>query len=201
MKRPAGNMAIRLVAAVLAWALAAPLAHAHLLETGLGPVYDGIAHFALTPEDILPVLALAALAGLRGRDHARRAIFVLPLAWLLSGLFGAWASVGPADTLAWVPLLVLGGLVAADLPLRLWATITLAAALGLFQGLANGFAMAQAGAGVRGVVGIVAAVFVVSTLITAAAFALNSGWPRIAWRVAGSWVAASGLLLLGWSLR
>jgi urease accessory protein len=31
--------------------------------------------------------------------------------------------------------------------------------------------------------------------------ALRSGWQRIAVRVAGSWVAAIGLLLLGWAIR
>jgi hypothetical protein len=61
--------------------------------------------------------------------------------------------------------------------------------------------MAQAGAGMRGVLGIVGAVFVVTALAAAAAVAWQSGWLRIAWRVAGSWIAASGLLLLGWSLR
>ena len=176
-------------------------AHAHLIETGLGPVYDGIAHFALTPEDLMPALALAVLAGLRSRDHARRAIFVLPLAWLLAGFLGASAKVSLPDSLSWVPLLVLGGLVAADFRLPAAATTALAVALGLFLGLANGYAMAQAGPGVRGVVGIVGAVFVVTTLGAACAVAWQSGWLRIAWRVAGSWIAASGLLLLGWSLR
>lgn len=176
-------------------------AHAHLVETGLGPVYDGIAHFALTPEDLIPVLALAALAGLRGKDHARRAIFVLPLAWLSAGLVGAVARFTPPGSLSWLPLLVLGGLVAADFRLPAAATTAIAAALGLFLGLANGGAMAQAGAGVRGIIGIVTAVFVVATMVAACAVAWQSGWLRAAWRVAGSWVAASGLLLAGWSLR
>jgi hydrogenase/urease accessory protein HupE len=176
-------------------------AHAHLIETGLGPVYDGIAHFALTPEDLIPALALAVLAGLRGKDHARRVIFVLPLAWLLAGVFGASLKVSLPNSLAWVPLLVLGGLVAADFRLPAAATMGLAAALGLFLGIANGYAMVQAGPGIRGVVGIVGAVFVVTTLGAACAVAWQSGWLRIAWRVAGSWIAASGLLLLGWSLR
>ncbi|MBL8419471.1 MAG: HupE/UreJ family protein [Dechloromonas sp.] len=188
-----------LVALVLA--AGAPQAHAHLLETGLGPVYDGIAHFALTPEDLLPALALAIFAGLRGRAHARRAIFVLPLAWVLAGFVGASAKIALPDSLAWAPLLVLGGLVAADLRLSTTATTVLAAALGIFLGLANGYAMAQAGPGIRGVVGIASAVFVVTTLGAACAVAWQSGWLRVAWRVAGSWIAASGLLLLGWSLR
>ena len=189
------------VATALMLASGAPQAHAHLIETGLGPVYDGIAHFALTPEDLIPALALAVLAGLRGRDHARRAIFVLPMAWLLGGFLGASAKVLLPNSLSWVPLLVLGSLVAADIRLPATATTALAVALGLFFGLANGYAIAQAGPGVRGVVGIVGAVFVVTTLGAACAVAWQSGWLRIAWRVVGSWIAASGLLLLGWSLR
>ena len=191
----------RTVATALALASCAPQAHAHLIETGLGPVYDGIAHFALTPEDLIPALALAVLAGLRGRDHARRVIFVLPLAWLLACFLGISAKVSLPDSLSWVPLLVLGGLVAADFRLPIAATTALAAALGLFLGLSNGYVMAQAGPGVRGGIGIVGAVFVVTTLGAACAVAWQSGWLRIAWRVAGSWIAASGLLLLGWSLR
>ena len=195
--RVAGWVAVR----GLALTAYAQQAQAHLIETGLGPVYDGIAHFALTPEDLMPALALAVLAGLRGRDQARRAIFVLPLAWLLAGFLGTSARVSLPDSLSWVPLLVLGGVVAADFRLPAGATTALAAAVGLFLGLANGYAMAQAGPGVRGVVGIVGAVFVVTTLGAACAVAWQSGWLRIAWRVAGSWIAASGLLLLGWSLR
>ncbi len=185
----------------VALAAFAPPAHAHLVETGLGPVYDGIAHFALTPEDLIPAAAVAVLAGLRGKDQARRVILVLPLAWLLAGLLGAATRVALPDSAAWLPLVVLGGLVALDRGLSAAATTAIAAALGLFLGFANGAAMAQAGAGVRGVAGIVGAVFVVTTLAAACAAVWQSGWLRIAWRVAGSWVAASGLLLAGWSLR
>ena len=95
----------------------------------------------------------------------------------------------------------MGGLVAADLRLSPTAITSIAAALGLLLGDANGAAMAQAGAGLRAIAGIAAAVFVVVTLASAAAVAWQSGWMRIAWRVAGSWIAAGGLLLLGWSLR
>jgi hydrogenase/urease accessory protein HupE len=188
-------------AAGLGLVLCAPQAQAHLVETGLGPIYDGIAHFALTPEDLIPVLALAVLAGLRGADHARGAIVVLPLAWLLGGLLGAHFVLPALASLSWLPLLALGGLVAADLRLPVAATTAIAAAIGLFLGLANGAAMAQAGPGFRGVIGIVGAVFVTTTLAAAAVVAWQQRWQRIAWRAAGSWIAASGLLLLGWSLR
>ena len=38
-------------------------------------------------------------------------------------------------------------------------------------------------------------------LASACVVSLRAGWARIAVRVAGSWVAAIGLLMLGWSLR
>ncbi len=184
----------------LAAGLAPPVASAHLITTGLGPIYDGIGHFALTPEDLMPALALAVLAGLRGPDHARRTIFLLPLAWLAAGTAGVVAGAPVSGALTWLPILVLGALVAADARLPLAATSALALALGAFLGYANGASMAQSGSGWRGVAGIALAVFVSGTLVAAAVTAWRAGWPRIAWRVAGSWIAASGLLLLGWSL-
>jgi hypothetical protein len=189
------------VAFGLALALCPVAVHAHLIETGLGPVYDGITHFALTPEDLIPALALALLAGLRGKDHARRVIFVLPVAWLLGGIAGTLSGAPALAVPAWLPLLALGGLVAADLRLSPAATTTIAIVLGVSLGYANGAAMAQAGPGFRGVLGIAGAVFVATTLAAACVAAWQAGWMRIAWRVAGSWIGASGLLLLGWSLR
>ena len=175
-------------------------AHAHLIATGLGPVYGGITQFALTPEDLIPVLALAVFAGLRGKEQARRVILVLPLAWLLGGVAGTITGAVVPTSLAWLPLVMLGGMVAADLRLPLWATTAIAVLLGIVLGYANGIAMAQAGPGLRAVFGIVGTVFVICTLVAAFVTAWKSGWIRIAWRVAGSWIVASGLLLHGWSL-
>ena len=64
-----------------------PAAQAHLVSTGIGPVYDGMSHFVLTPEDLLPVLAMALLAGLNGAGRPL-VLFVLPVAWLAGGLAG-----------------------------------------------------------------------------------------------------------------
>ncbi len=194
-------MKARRIATAAAFVLWPAVAHAHLITTGLGPVYDGITHFVLTPEDLLPAIALAVLAGLKGAAHARRAIFVLPIAWLLAGMAGMSVRVAVPDSLAWLPLLAMGGVVAADPRLSPRATTAIAAVLGAVLGYANGCAMAQAGAGMRGIAGIAAAVFVIATLASASAAAWHAGWMRIAWRVAGSWIAAGGLLLLGWSLR
>jgi hypothetical protein len=175
-------------------------AHAHLIASGLGPVYDGIVHFVLTPQDLLPAAALALFAGLRGKAHARRVIFALPLVWLIAGFIGTLTVALPPMPLAWLPLVAVGGIVAADLPLGLGVTSAIALVLGAFLGYANGAAMAQAGPGLRAVTGIASTVFVTTTLVAASVAAWQSGWVRIAWRVAGSWIAATGLLLLGWSL-
>ena len=40
------------------------IAGAHLVTTGLGPFYDGISHFFLSPEDLLPALSRQHPCGL-----------------------------------------------------------------------------------------------------------------------------------------
>jgi urease accessory protein len=192
------RVAIALV--VSAVALAPSGAEAHLVTTGLGPFYDGMSHFALSPEDVLPVAALGILAGLRGKEQGRHAFVALPLAWLTGGIAGLALKTTIAIP-AWLPLIVLGGLVAADwrLPIRL--TTAIAALLGLACGFLNGAALAEVGQGVVALLGIVTVVFIAMTLVTSSVLLLRAGWPRLAARIAGSWIAASGLLLLGWSFR
>lgn len=184
----------------LALAVCPLTAQAHLVSTGIGPVYDGIMHFAMTVEDVIPVLALALLAGLRGKDHARIVLIVMPLAWLAAG--SAAVLVGPSAILqlGWLPFILLGGLIAADVSVPRGVIAVLAILLGAALGYANGVAMGGAGPGLRGMFGVTIAVLVVTTVAAAAVVSFQSGWLRIAWRVIGSWIAASGLLLLGWSM-
>jgi urease accessory protein len=94
-----------------------------------------------------------------------------------------------------------GGHVAAEARLRPEWLIALAVVVGLLHGYLNGAAMAQAKLGTLGVVGIVSTLFVVVALAAAMVVAIRAPWGRIAVRVAGSWIAAIGLLLLGWSFR
>ena len=176
-------------------------AEAHLVTTGLGPVYDGLLHFVLTPEDLVPVLALALLVGLRGAAHGRRALFVLPAAWLLGGVLGLAAHGSVSPVLTSLSFVLLGSLVAADVRLSLAATTLLATLLGLAHGYLNGTAMALPGLGAAGLVGIVAAVFALVALASSCVVPLQAAWARMSVRVAGSWIAAIGLLLLGWGFR
>jgi len=190
---------IMLTGVVLLRAAPAP---AHLVNTGLGPLYDGGSHFALTPEDFFPVFALALLAGQRGARVGRLALFALPAAWLLAGLAGLVApTIRYTPVVTTVSFVALGGLVAAEARLRAAWVTGLAVVVGLIHGYLNGAAMSQAKLGALGLVGIVSTLFVTVALAAALVVAIRAPWGRIAIRVAGSWIVAVGLLLLGWTLR
>lgn len=197
----ASRMAARAIAA-LAVALMCGPAEAHLNATGMGPIYDGLMHFLTSPEDLVPVLALGLLAGLRGAPYGRRAMFTLPVAWLLGslvGLSGALVTVGTLWASLW--FLVLGGLVVADAKLSLRSMTALSALLGMVHGYLNGTGMGFSAATIVATLGLAAAVFVLVVVVAALVVALRAQWGRIAVRVGGSWIAASGLLMLGWSIR
>ena len=190
------------VMAVLPWALGATPAHAHLNSTGLGPVYDGAMHFLASPEDLVPALALALFAGLRGTAQGRITLFMLPGAWLVGGLLGltAAAANGSAVVSA-MGFLVLGALVATDAKLPRPLTTTVAMVVGIYHGYLNGTGMGSTAYAVGALLGLVAIVFVLAAIAAAFVVRLRDDWSRIAVRVAGSWIAASGLLLLGWAAR
>ena len=181
---------------------AAATAHAHLMTTGLGPFYDGFTHLFLTPEDLLPVLALAMLAGLCGPAAGRAALFAVPVAWLVGAC--AAAALAPHDmppALGALLAIAFGGFVAADPRLPRGVVLALALALGGLAGALGGSALVVAHAGLSGAAGVVASLFVAIALVAGLVASLERASARIAVRVAGSWVAASGLLMLGWALR
>ena len=190
------------VMVTFAVALCSEPAEAHLNSTGMGPIYDGLLHFLTSPEDLIPALALALLAGLRGVAYGRRASFALPTAWLVGSLFGLTATATTSSAvLSSFWFLLLGGLVLADAKLSLRTLTALTALLGLVHGYLNGTGMGQSGFAVMAVLGLACGVFVLIVLAAAFVVELRAQWARIAVRVAGSWIAASGLLMLGWSFR
>ena len=186
--------------ALAAALLAVPsVALAHLVNSGLGPFYDGALHLLLSPGDLLGLVAVALLAGLRGERAGRLTVMVLPVAWLLAGLIGLNLPVMPE--LPWLSVLsfvILGVLLAADLKLAPVAVAALAGLYGGLHGLLNGAALAAIGAGSMALFGIVMTVLVLALLTSAAVVPLRAAWAKIVVRVAGSWVAAVGMLMLGW---
>jgi hydrogenase/urease accessory protein HupE len=177
-------------------------AEAHLNSTGMGPIYDGVMHFLTSPEDLLSVLALALWAGLRGASHGRGALLVIPSAWLASALAG---SALPAESapavVSSLGLMLLGVLLAFDAKLGLRAWAALAACVGLYHGWLNGTGLGWSLSAAAALAGVVSAVFALVALAAALVIRLRADWARIAARVAGSWIAATGLLWLGWAAR
>ena len=200
MRRPRLNLSWLAITVTLALA---PSAQAHLMNTGFGPFYDGLTHLFVTPEDLLPVIALALLAGLRGPRFGRAVLFVLPVAWLVGST--AVLLLAPQFTLAKAEIIVtigLGALLAADRPLPLAFVVGLAILLGLFHGILNGSELAKGpSSGQVVAVGVAVGLFVLVSLLAGQAASVRVRWARVAVRVAGSWIAAIGLLMLGWATR
>ena len=175
-------------------------AAAHLVTTGMGPVYDGIGHLLLTPEDLVPVIALSLYCGLRGPRAGRYALFVLPVTWCIGGMIGLNLELDLSMPVPALSFLLLGGLIASDakLPVQLIAPMT--AAVGLLHGVLNGMVL-KTGPGGPAILGIMGALFVLVSLLSALVVSLERTWARIVVRVMGSWVAASGMLMIGWYFR
>ena len=154
-------------------------AQAHLTGTGLGPFYDGVTHFFLSPEQIIPVLGLALFAGLRGKRSGRLTLFLLPGTWLLGGLAGLARPVaGQFTALACFSFVVLGTLVASDVQLQLRYVAVLSLVFGLALGYVNGSDLSTSGVGALGLLGTATSIFVLVALL--AALVASRNWsPRI----------------------
>ncbi len=194
-----GSVALIVAATLL---VGAPAAHAHLMNSGFGPFYDGLVHPFVTAEDLLPVVALGLLAGLGGADHGRRGLLTLTLAWAL-GMVAAAVAPGTVEPAWWPTILtiLLGVLVAVD---RAWSpgvVVVLASATGSSRGYGNGHELSTVPGGAVAMAGILCATFVVFSLLAGHVATVRAPWARIAVRVAGSWIAAIGLLMLGWAVR
>ena len=93
-------------------------------------------------------------------------------------------------------------MLAADLPLPLSLVLALATLLGLIHGILNGSELAQAHShGPMTTAAVAVALFVSVSILAGQAASVHARWARTAFRVAGSWIAAIGLLMLGWTIR
>jgi hydrogenase/urease accessory protein HupE len=94
-----------------------------------------------------------------------------------------------------------GALVAAgrSLPFRL--VVGCAVVLGLLHGSLNGSDLGRQQAFGLGIAGVAVALFAIVSLLAGQVASVRVAWGRIVVRVAGSWIAATGLLMLGWAVR
>jgi urease accessory protein len=122
------------------------------------------------------------------------------LAWLIGGFAGLMVTSAPIIPLPMLSFLLMGGLIAADLRLPDNIITVLVIAIGIIHGFYNGIAM-EGGPGVSGLFGITATLFVLVAIASAFVISLQTAWTRVAVRVTGSWIAAVGLLMLGWLVK
>jgi urease accessory protein len=183
---------------------AAQIAHAHSTAQGVGDFYAGFLHPLTAPEHVLPFFALGVLAA----QQAPRGQLALPLFWLAvmaaagaALLQAAPAGVGLVNILSAV---VLGGLIALDARLPVALPLALAVLFGASHGLANGAAITASTRAYLFVPGLGLAALVVTgygLVFTDWLLRRKAGWIHVAVRVAGSWIAAIGMLVLATSWK
>jgi hypothetical protein len=193
-----------LAGAVAAFIIAPASANAHLMATGMGPVFDGISHFGLSPEDFLPVVALGVFAGLRGPAHSRLSLAGVALFWFAGGM-AAMMGLAPSDLiLSSVTaglFMLIGILLAANVFLSPLLCAGLGAGLGVVRGMADISGVEESVTHILSLLGMTASVFAVFAIAASLTLPLRRAWMIVAARVGGSWLAALGLLLAGWIVR
>ena len=189
-------LSVPLVVMAAAWLHPAPaLAHGSL---AVGEFYTGMLHPLLHFETLLPILALALWSGQLGDARA----WHLPVAFSAAALVGAVAGILDVEppvgrSLLLLAMLVLGLLVAVRGRLPAWLAMAMVLLFGVGQGQANTYDPEQEIerpllflAGFGSSIGLI--FFHVVTRV----FRYRAFWVQTAVRVLGSWIAATGLLVL-----
>ena len=163
---------------------------------GVGDFYAGMLHPLTALEFLLPWIALALFAGQQGRRAALLTLGTFPLA-LMSGavlaLFVPLPAWVPEINLAVIPLVGLA--VALALPFPSTVTVLMVTVVGLLHGLANGSEITATMSPSRFIPGLAAAAILVLSYGIGLVRSLEKPWTRIAVRVAGSWIAAAGIMV------
>jgi hypothetical protein len=180
--------------------LALPLAH--LMPTGMGPWGDGMGRLFQQPTDLLLVIGVVLLAVQGGPACTNRLPLLLPMAWLLGGLFGLSLR---AELLLALPctaaVTAIGLLTALGVQLRPVAFLLIYSSLAMFFGLVAGSAIAGHQGALPALLGETVAIAMLVSLLLLPLAPPHRRWLSIGLRVGGSWIAASGLLMLGWLVR
>jgi urease accessory protein len=167
---------------------------------GVGDFYAGMLHPLTAIEFLLPMIALSLLAGLQSRTSAIAMLVTFPLSLGTGAVLGIPIHV--SSLVSWINLssmAVLGLLVAAARPLPSSMAAGLSTLLGITIGLANGVELGGQVSPWRFVPGLALAGLLLVTYGIGCVRRLNTPWMRIGFRVMGSWIAATGLMVL--SLR
>ena len=179
-------------------------AEAHLVNTSLGDFYAGVLHPLTGFEFVLPWLALAILAAFQGPGNGRWLFLVFPVGLMvgaeLSTVNSGLAFVSIVNVVA---MACVGLCVALGAALPLWAFLGLSSVIAIANGYLNGQAMEIDTNHVLFVAGITAVGYAFIALTSAVMVTFLSGtggWRPVALRAGGSWIAAVGIMVLGFQL-
>lgn len=183
-------------------------AQAHLIGTRLGDFYSGALHPTTDINDVVLWLALGALAGSLGAQRGRWLVILFPLGlaigFFLTATFGL--SIGGNATDAAL-IGALGLLLAAGLRLPAPLLGLAGFSLAVMRGMANASGLEAVTNVPLFAAGLVCAGYATITLVMALVIAFRraeagraTAWRGIALRALGGWIAAIGLMMIGFTL-
>ena len=193
--------------AVATLVASAQAADAHIVASRLGDFYTGALHPLTDLQDIILWIAIGVLAGSLGAAKGRWLVLVFPLG-LLAGLVlqraNEWVSPAPAADAGMILGLGLLLAAAARIPTALLAVI--AFGLAVVRGAANASDVAADTNRLLFAAGLACVGYAAITLIMALTLAFRrteagaaTTWRGIAIRACGGWIAAIGLMMMGFA--
>ncbi len=173
-------------------------AQAHGWGGGHSPVYSGFMHIITNPAYLLPLAAIALLASRGGRRRVLLSQFLVAAGVVLgtgAGLAGfVWHGVIIANRLF---LILAGLLVAAALPVPRMVLPGIALGGALLSGHELLVTDPPAGHAVLFYSGAVLGAMAAHGAVGAVTLLSDAPWTRVAVRIAGSWIAAIGVIYAG----
>lgn len=208
MRTPVKHLIKFAIAGLAALTVPAGSAHAHLIGTRFGDFYAGAFHPLTDLNDVVLWIGLGLLAGSLGAQRSRWLVVLFPIG-LAAGFALATADgtnfsgeVANATLIAGLGLALAAGL---SLPAPLLGLVGFA--LAVMRGIANAAAVESATNLVLFGAGLACAGYAALTLIMTVAIAFRrpeagavSAWRGIALRALGGWIAAIGLIMVGFTL-
>jgi urease accessory protein len=185
----------------------AQAADAHIVASRLGDFYTGALHPLTDLQDLILWAAMGVLAGSLGASRGRWLVLAFPLgllAGLVLGRATGFVSAGPAADAGMI--LVLGLLLAAAARIPTALLCAIAFGLAVMRGAANAGDLGPETDRLLFAAGLACAGYAAITLTMALTLAFrraeagtSMAWRGIAVRAFGGWIAAIGLMMVGFA--
>jgi len=199
--------AARAATAVFATSAIVTPAHAHLIGTRFGDFYAGALHPLTDLNDVLLWLALGLLAGSLQGERSRWLVLLFPLGLACGIALSTSAGIsfgGDATNATLISALGLALAAGARIPAPLLGIVGFS--LGVTRGIANAAAVETATNLTLFGAGLACAGYATITLLMALVMVFRrteagdtTAWRGIALRALGGWIAAIGLMMIGFT--